>query len=86
MTNESTGALQRLDEIPLFPQVRNPSGQRQSVAIARSIYWNARVTIGRTDCSPGEPNAKSAELVRTLADRIVPVIIISHNMGCLCSR
>jgi ABC-type sugar transport system ATPase subunit len=85
MTNESTGALQRLDiEIPsLFQQVRNLSGgQRQSVAIARSIYWNARVMI------MDEPTAalgvseqrKVLGLVRTLADQGVPVIIISHNM------
>jgi ABC-type sugar transport system ATPase subunit len=85
MMNESTGALKRLDiEIPsLAQQVRNLSGgQRQSVAIARSIYWNAKVMI------MDEPTAalgvseqrKVLTLVRTLADQGVPVIIISHNM------
>ena len=85
MTNESASALKRLDiEIPsLSQQVRNLSGgQRQSVAIARSIYWNARVMI------MDEPTAalgvseqrKVLTLVRTLADQGVPVIIISHNM------
>jgi ABC-type sugar transport system ATPase subunit len=85
MMGESTKALKRLDiEIPsLTQQVRNLSGgQRQSVAIARSIYWNARVMI------MDEPTAalgvseqrKVLSLVRTLADQGVPVIIISHNM------
>jgi ABC-type sugar transport system ATPase subunit len=85
MMGESTKALKRLDiEIPsLTQQVRNLSGgQRQSVAIARSIYWNARVMI------MDEPTAalgvseqrKVLTLVRTLASQGVPVIIISHNM------
>jgi ABC-type sugar transport system ATPase subunit len=85
MMGESTKALKRLDiEIPsLTQQVRNLSGgQRQSVAIARSIYWNAKVMI------MDEPTAalgvseqrKVLSLVRTLADHGVPVIIISHNM------
>jgi len=85
MMGESAKALKRLDiEIPsLTQQVRNLSGgQRQSVAIARSIYWNARVMI------MDEPTAalgvseqrKVLTLVRTLADQGVPVIIISHNM------
>jgi ABC-type sugar transport system ATPase subunit len=85
MMSESTKALKRLDiEIPsLTQQVRNLSGgQRQSVAIARSIYWNARVMI------MDEPTAalgvseqrKVLTLVRTLSSQGVPVIIISHNM------
>jgi ABC-type sugar transport system ATPase subunit len=85
MIGESAKALKRLDiEIPSFTQqVRNLSGgQRQSVAIARSIYWNARVMI------MDEPTAalgvseqrKVLSLVRTLASQGVPVIIISHNM------
>jgi ABC-type sugar transport system ATPase subunit len=85
MMGESAKALKRLDiEIPsLTQQVRNLSGgQRQSVAIVRSIYWNAKVMI------MDEPTAalgvseqrKVLTLVRTLADQGVPVIIISHNM------
>jgi ABC-type sugar transport system ATPase subunit len=67
----------------LTQQIRNLSGgQRQAVAIARSIYWNARLMI------MDEPTAalgvseqrKVLTLVRTLADQGVPVIIISHNM------
>jgi ABC-type sugar transport system ATPase subunit len=85
MTAESAGVLQRLDiHVPsLSQQIRNLSGgQRQAVAIARSIYWNAKVMI------MDEPTAalgvaeqrKVLMTVRTLAGQGVPVIIISHNM------
>jgi simple sugar transport system ATP-binding protein len=57
-------------------------GQRQAVAIARAVYWNARLMI------MDEPTAalgvaeqrKVLSLVKTLKERGVPVIIISHNM------
>ncbi len=85
MQDESADILSRLEiEIPsLTQQIRNLSGgQRQAVAIARSIYWNARLMI------MDEPTAalgvaeqrKVLILVRTLRDQGVPVIIISHNM------
>ena len=85
MRDESAKVLSRLDiRIPsLTQQIRNLSGgQRQSVAIARTIYWNAKMVI------MDEPTAalgvteqrKVLTLVRTLCDQGVPVIIISHNM------
>jgi ABC-type sugar transport system ATPase subunit len=85
MREESSEVLKRLDiQVPsLTQQIRNLSGgQRQAVAIARSIYWNARLMI------MDEPTAalgvaeqrKVLTLVRTLAEQGVPVIIISHNM------
>jgi len=85
MRTESEGILDRLDiRIPsLTQQIRNLSGgQRQAVAIARTIYWNARVVI------MDEPTAalgvaeqrKVLKLVRTLCEQGVPVVIISHNM------
>jgi ABC-type sugar transport system ATPase subunit len=85
MQNESAGILSKLDiKIPsLTEQIRNLSGgQRQAVAIARSIYWNAKLMI------MDEPTAalgvheqrKVLTLVKTLRDQGVPVIIISHNM------
>jgi ABC-type sugar transport system ATPase subunit len=85
MQDESADILSRLEiHIPsLTQQIRNLSGgQRQAVAIARSIYWNARLMI------MDEPTAalgvaeqrKVLILVRTLRDQGVPVIIISHNM------
>ena len=85
MHAESKKVLDRLDiHIPnLTVQIRNLSGgQRQAVAIARAIYWDAKLMI------MDEPTAalgvteqrKVLSLVRTLRDQGVPVIIISHNM------
>jgi ABC-type sugar transport system ATPase subunit len=85
MRDESANVLDRLDiHMPsLTQQIRNLSGgQRQCVAIARTIYWNAKMVI------MDEPTAalgvteqrKVLKLVRTLCDQGVPVIIISHNM------
>ena len=85
MREEAVKALDRLNiRLPsLTQQVLNLSGgQRQAVAIARSIYWNAKLMI------MDEPTAalgvseqrKVLRLVRTLCDQGVPVIIISHNM------
>lgn len=85
MREEAVKALDRLNiRLPsLTQQVLNLSGgQRQAVAIARSIYWNAKLMI------MDEPTAalgvseqrKVLRLVKTLCDQGVPVIIISHNM------
>jgi len=85
MREEAASVLKRLEiKVPsLIQQIRNLSGgQRQAVAIARSIYWNARLMI------MDEPTAalgvaeqhRVLTLVRTLAEQGVPVIIISHNM------
>lgn len=85
MRKEAVKALDRLNiQLPsLTQQVLNLSGgQRQAVAIARSIYWNAKLMI------MDEPTAalgvheqrKVLRLVKTLCDQGVPVIIISHNM------
>lgn len=85
MHAESNGALEKLDiHVPsLTQQIRNLSGgQRQAVAIARSIYWNARVMImDEPTAALGVPEQRKVlALVRTLRDQGVPVIIISHNM------
>ena len=85
MLAESEIALDHLDiEIPdLQRAMRQMSGgQRQAVAIARAVYWDARLMI------MDEPTAalavaeqrKVLGLCRTLRDRGVPVIIISHNL------
>jgi ABC-type sugar transport system ATPase subunit len=85
MHQEAGKALDRLNiRLPsLTQQVLNLSGgQRQAVAIARSIYWNAKLMI------MDEPTAalgvseqrKVLRLVKTLCDQGVPVILISHNM------
>jgi ABC-type sugar transport system ATPase subunit len=85
MREEAVKALDRLNIrlASLTQQVLNLSGgQRQAVAIARSIYWNAKMMI------MDEPTAalgvseqrKVLRLVKTLCGQGVPVIIISHNM------
>ena len=85
MHKESAGILSRLDiQIPsLTQQIRNLSGgQRQAVAIARTIYWNAKLVImDEPTAALGVPEQRKVlKLVRTLCDQGVPVIIISHNM------
>lgn len=85
MHAESSKVLKRLEiEIPsLRSQIKNLSGgQRQAVAISRSIYWNAKLLI------MDEPTAalgvaeqrKVLDLVRVLRGQNIPVIIISHQM------
>ena len=85
MHDEAQTVLNRLDiEIP---SLRNriamlSGGQRQAVAISRSIYWDAKLLI------MDEPTAalgvaeqkKVLALVQTLKSQNVPVIIISHQM------
>ncbi len=58
-------------------------GQRQAVAIAKSVLWNSKLVI------MDEPTAALGvaqtevvlQLIRRLADRGVGVIVISHNMN-----
>lgn len=85
MRDESAGVLDRLDiRIPsLTQQIRNLSGgQRQTVAIARTIYWNAKMVImDEPTAALGVPEQRKVlKLVRTICEQGVPVIIISHNM------
>lgn len=81
-------ARQVLDQLDIkIPDMRRPirllsGGQRQAVAIARAVYWNARLMImDEPTAALGIPEQmKVLELVRTLRERRVPVIIISHNL------
>jgi simple sugar transport system ATP-binding protein len=85
MHDESKKVLDRL-EIEI-PSLRNliktlSGGQRQAVAIGRSIYWNAKLLI------MDEPTAalgvaeqrKVLGLVRLLRSQNIPIILISHQM------
>ncbi|MGQ9473678.1 MAG: ATP-binding cassette domain-containing protein [Candidatus Caldatribacteriaceae bacterium] len=85
MLKESRKVLNRLGiEIPsLKNKIKTLSGgQRQSVAISRSIYWNAKLLI------MDEPTAalgvaeqrKVLNLVRILSEQGVSIIIISHQL------
>ena len=85
MHNESKKVLKSLEiEIPsLRNNIRVLSGgQRQAVAISRSIYWDARVLI------MDEPTAglavaeqgKVLKLVNRLKEQGIGVIIITHQL------
>jgi D-xylose transport system ATP-binding protein len=57
-------------------------GQRQTVAIAKSVLWESKVVIldEPTAALGVAQTAQVLELVRRLADQGVAVILISHNM------
>jgi len=85
MLRESRQVLDQLDI--RIPELRNPirqlsGGQRQAVSIARAVYWDARLMImDEPTAALGVPEQlKVLELIRTLRNRGVPVILISHNM------
>jgi len=85
MREESSKVLKRLEiEIPsLRSQIKNLSGgQRQAVAISRSIYWNARLLImdEPTAALGVQEQRKVLDLVKVLRGQNIPVIIISHQM------
>ncbi|NPV67065.1 MAG: sugar ABC transporter ATP-binding protein [Anaerolineae bacterium] len=85
MLSESQRVLDQLDiRIPAMMQkIENLSGgQRQAVAIARAIFWNARLMImdEPTNNLGVTEQRKVLDLIRTLRDQGVPVILISHTM------
>jgi simple sugar transport system ATP-binding protein len=85
MLQESRRILNQLDiRIPgLNRPIRQMSGgQRQAVAIARAVYWNARLMImDEPTAALGVPEQRKVlGLVRTLREHGVAVIIISHNL------
>ena len=85
MREEALKVLDRLDiHIPSLKQnlAYLSGGQRQAVAIARAMYWNAKLVI------MDEPTAalavpeqrKVLALIRSLREQDIPVILISHTM------
>lgn len=85
MLKESAAALDSL-EIH-FPSLTQPieslsGGQRQAVAIARAVYWDARLMImDEPTNNLGVPEQhKVLELIRKLRDQGVPVILITHTL------
>ncbi len=58
-------------------------GQRQTVAIAKSVLWKSKVVIldEPTAALGVAQTAQVLDLVRRLADQGVAVILISHNMN-----
>ena len=57
-------------------------GQRQTVAIAKSVLWNSKLVIldEPTAALGVAQTAQVLALVRRLADRGLAVVLISHNM------
>ena len=57
-------------------------GQRQTVAIAKSVLWKSKVVIlDEPTAALGVAQTEQVlDLVRRLADQGVAVILISHNM------
>jgi len=85
MLRESEAALDSL-EIH-FPNLTEPienlsGGQRQAVAIARAVYWDAKLMImDEPTNNLGVPEQhKVLELIRKLRDQGVPVILITHTL------
>ena len=70
-----------------FPSLTQPieslsGGQRQAVAIARAVYWDARLMImDEPTNNLGVPEQRKVlELIRRLRDSGVPVILITHTL------
>jgi simple sugar transport system ATP-binding protein len=85
MHEESQKVLKRLEiEIPsLKMNIKNLSGgQRQAVAIGRSIYWNAKLLImdEPTAALGVQEQRKVLDLVRVLRSQNIPIIVISHQL------
>ena len=85
MVRESRAALESL--AIQFPSLTQPieslsGGQRQAVAIARAVYWDARLMImDEPTNNLGVPEQhKVLELIRKLRDQGVPVILITHTL------
>ena len=85
MLREAAAGLEALDI--QFPSLTQPieslsGGQRQAVAIARAIYWDARLMImDEPTNNLGVPEQhKVLELIGRLRQQSVPVILITHTL------
>jgi ABC-type sugar transport system ATPase subunit len=83
MLHESKVALDALQIH--FPTLTQPieslsGGQRQAVAIARAVYWDARLMImDEPTNNLGVPEQRKVlDLIRRMRDHGVPVILITH--------
>jgi D-xylose transport system ATP-binding protein len=71
-----------------IPHVRTPvaslsGGQRQSVAVARSVMWDAKlVMLDEPTAALGVAQTRQVlDLIRRLRDQGLGVVVISHNMA-----
>ena len=94
MEAETRRIMARLN--PNFKKLREPvsalsGGQRQSVAIARAVYFNAKVLImdEPTAALGGHETAMVAQLIKELKTQGLGIFLISHDtreMMELCDR
>lgn len=94
MEAETRGVMGRLN--PNFKRFKEPvkslsGGQRQSVAIARAIHFNARILImdEPTAALGPQETAQVGELVKQLKDDGIGIFLISHDIEDvfdLCDR
>jgi D-xylose transport system ATP-binding protein len=87
MEKAAAGALESL-RVRTVKSVRQrvsslSGGQRQTVAIAKSVLWQSKVVIldEPTAALGVAQTAQVLELVRRLADQGIAVVLISHNMN-----
>lgn len=85
MNEESKKVMDTLDiHIPDFNQKIETlsGGQRQAVAIARAVYWQAQLMImdEPTNNLGVVEQAKVRELIHRLREQQIPVILISHTL------
>ncbi|WP_198034143.1 ATP-binding cassette domain-containing protein [Acidihalobacter ferrooxydans] len=86
MREEATQALEQLDIH--IPDLNQPvgelsGGQRQAVAVARAVYWHAKLVIMDEPTAAvgvGEHEA-ILQLIARLAEHGVAVILITHTMA-----
>ena len=85
MEHEARQVIQRLN--PNFRELRRPvrsmsGGQRQTVAIARALYFNARILIMDEPCAalgPAETRMVLDTILR-LKEEGIGIFLISHDM------
>ncbi len=65
-----------------FPIEKLSGGQRQAVAVGRSVAWGRRIVLMDEPAAAlgVEQSQHVLELIRTLRDRGLVVLLISHNM------
>ena len=86
MEHEARQVIQRLN--PNFKELRKPvrsmsGGQRQTVAIARALYFNARILIMDEPCAalgPAETRMVLDTILR-LKQEGIGIFLISHDMA-----
>lgn len=85
MENEARKVINRLN--PNFTNIKDPvcnmsGGQRQSVAIARAIYFNARILIMDEPTAALGPHetAMVTEIIKQLKADGIGIFLISHDL------